>query len=377
MHTRHMRLRSAAGMSLVELMVSITIGVMLMTGLVAVFNSSGEARRELEKSGQLIENGRYAVSLLFEDLHHAGFYGHFYRLGDALAALPDPCEVAGTGNTDDLEAATAMPIQGYAAADIDSLPDIDSTTTCETALLTDANLKLGSDIVIIRRADTAVFTGAAEAKDIYLQANSRAMNLLVGNASATVPAKAANNATQTMEKYPDKGSQCSSDTDKCADTRKYRVHVYFVAPCSFGTGANNVCQDGDDEVPTLKRLELGSDGTSTLMEIMPLVEGVEYMKVEYGIDTTPTDVNGATGLAGDGVPDEYKDEPAVGEWPLVVSVRIYILARNVTGTVEYSDAKTYQLGAMSAGPFEDTFKRRLFHTEVRPMNLAGRREIPK
>ncbi|MBI2994030.1 MAG: PilW family protein, partial [Gammaproteobacteria bacterium] len=174
------------------------------------------------------------------------------------------------------------------------------------------------------------------------------------------------------------GSDCADgDTSKCADTRKYHVHVYFVAPCSFGTGAQGVCQSGDDEVPTLKRLELGSDGSDTVMEIVPLVEGVEYMKVEYGIDNSPTDVNDATGLAGDGVPDTYKSSPSVAEWPLAVSARIHVLARNVTGTVEYSDAKTYQLAGMTAGPFGDTFKRRLFSTEVRPMNLAGRREIPK
>lgn len=378
-----------SGMTLIELMVAVTIGAILMTGLVAVFNNSGEARRELEKSGQLIENGRYAVNLLYEDLRHAGFYGHYYKLGDPPGALPDPCEIT---NTTDLKNALAMPIQGYRATLLANRPDVTGTTCDDKGLLTTANTKAGSDILVIRRADTAllagtmtdpddgtliVATGTPINKEVYVQANNRDAFIQIGNPSAGVidptntGAKAADNTAQSLKKYPNKS------VDTWADIRKYRVHVYFVAPCSFGTGANGVCQTGDDEVPTLKRLELNSSGTATQMEIVPLVEGVEYMKVEYGVDSSPTTVNGSTGLAGDGVPDGYEPEPDLAEWPLVVSARVHILARNLAITAGHKDEKSYVLADVTPGPFDDAFKRHVFNTEARPMNLAGRREIPK
>ncbi len=55
--------------------------------------------------------------------------------------------------------------------------------------------------------------------------------------------------------------------------------------------------DGGSPIPTLKRLELTTSGFS----IVPIAEGVEYMKIEYGVDNSPSTTNASTGLIGDGV----------------------------------------------------------------------------
>ena len=82
----------AAGFSLVELMVSMAIGLMLLATLLVVFANASSARGELERSSRQIENGRYAVELLSDDLRVAGYYGEV-NVGAlaAPAALPDPC----------------------------------------------------------------------------------------------------------------------------------------------------------------------------------------------------------------------------------------------------------------------------------------------
>ncbi|MBI1732630.1 MAG: PilW family protein [Gammaproteobacteria bacterium] len=358
-----------AGFSLLELMVSITIGAILMTGMVAMFNSSGETRRELEKTGSLIENGRYAIGLLYDDLRHAGFYGQFYDTGDAPATEPDPCETANLGT---LKTHIAMPIQGYRAATSSTQAPIVAASTCdEDGVLPASNFVAGSDILVVRRADTEVFTGNPTAGRIYLQANARDLNLLLGNSGANVPtATADNNATASLKKYPSKG------TATPADTRLYRVHVYFVAPCSYGSGANDTCTAADDDVPTLKRLELSASGGATAMTISSLVEGVQRMKVEYGMDTVPNTVNLTTLLIGDGMPDNYVTAPALADWPGVVSVRVNLLLRSTQATQDYTDSKQYNLGGVLAGPFGDKFRRRVYSTEVMPVNIAGRREIP-
>jgi type IV pilus assembly protein PilW len=358
-----------SGFSLLELMVSITIGVILMTGMVAMFNSSGEARRELEKTGTLIENGRYAINLLYDDVHHAGFYGQFYDLGDAPAVAADPCEVA---NLAQLKTDIALPIQGFRAATLAAQAGIVAASTCdEKGVLPASNFVAGSDILVIRRADTAVFTGAPTANVVYAQANARDLNLLIGDASANVPTTTADNdGTASLPRYP------SKTVATPADTRKYHVHVYFIAPCSYGSGAKGTCTADDDGVPTLKRLELDVDGGVTAMKIVALVEGIELMKVEYGLDTIPATVNLTTGLIGDGMPDSYVATPSLTQWPGVASVRIFLLTRSTQATQDYRDTKQYDLGGVLAGPFGDKFRRRVYSTEVLPVNMAGRREIP-
>lgn len=98
------------GFSLVELMVALTIGLFLLGGLATIFMNSSEANHELQKTAQQIENGRYAIATLSQDLRLAGFYGHFHELPSAPAALPDPCETASTTN---LYNALVYPVQGY------------------------------------------------------------------------------------------------------------------------------------------------------------------------------------------------------------------------------------------------------------------------
>lgn len=361
----------SAGLSLIELMIALAISSALMLGLTATFKNSSDSQRALEKSSQLIENGRYATNLLYDDLRHAGYYSYYYQLGSPPAAMPDPCE---TTSLTRLREAMAMPIQVYKAASLSARAVITSTptNTCDTDLLDDDNLEPGSDILIIRRADTAVFTGTPNDNEVYLQANSRVANLMFGNPASDVPADSADGVTANLKKYPGKASSTTM-----AETRKYRVHVYFIAPCSLGSGAGGVCTSGDDSVPTLKRLELGTDGTNTSMNIVPLVEGVEYMKFEYGIDNSPSTVNPLTGLEGDGTPDVYVTEPTAAQLPLVVSIQAHLLARSPDATSGYSDEKVYTLAGVSVPASHDEFKRHVFTTEVRSMNLGGRREIPE
>ncbi|MBI2969609.1 MAG: PilW family protein [Gammaproteobacteria bacterium] len=379
-----------SGLSLLELMVAITIGGILMTGLVVTFNNSSDSRRELEKAGNLIENGRYAISLIYDDLRHAGYYGHIYDVGDVPGSLPDPCETSSTAN---MLAALPLSIQGYTAANLTTArPNISATTCDDKGLFTNANLSPGSDILVIRRADTGLFagssadgtttivTGTPTTGEVYIQANMREGLIQIGNSGAgtvnpsSAGSKTADNQAQSLKKFPSKTSPTT-----WADTRKYRVHVYFVAPCSFGSGTNGVCQASDDSVPTLKRLELTTSGSGTIMQVMPLVEGVQLMKAEYGIDTSPAALNTTTGYIGDGVPDSYitpPTEPTLANLSNVVSVRVHLLIRSTDATQGFSDSKQYLLAGSTAGPFNDTFKRHVYMTEARPMNMAGRREIP-
>ncbi len=171
---------NCSGLSLVELMVALTIGMLLLAGLVAIFMNSSEANRELRKTAQQIENGRFAIASISQDLRLAGFYGHFHELPPAPAALPDPCEVANTNNLHD---ALAYPVQGYRAADLTTVADVTGTTCIDKQLLNAANLKAGSDILVIRRASTAALapTATTVLNEVYVQATGKQAEIQLGN----------------------------------------------------------------------------------------------------------------------------------------------------------------------------------------------------
>ena len=74
------------GFSLIELMLAMTIGLLILAGLTTVFVNSSQSYGELRKTAEQIENGRYAIEYIAQDLRHAGFYGEFAALPDAPTA---------------------------------------------------------------------------------------------------------------------------------------------------------------------------------------------------------------------------------------------------------------------------------------------------
>ncbi|MFP3979597.1 PilW family protein [Marinobacter sp. KMM 10035] len=65
------------GLSLVELMIALLIGVLLLVGLFQVFNSNSESFRQNESSARVLESGRIATDILSRAIRNAGFFGCF------------------------------------------------------------------------------------------------------------------------------------------------------------------------------------------------------------------------------------------------------------------------------------------------------------
>src|SRR5688572_32219281 len=84
-----MNRRAQQGLSLLELMIALTIGLGLLAGLTSVFVNSSRSHTELARASQQIENGRFAIQTLQEDIWHAGYYGrHVAYTTSAPTALP-------------------------------------------------------------------------------------------------------------------------------------------------------------------------------------------------------------------------------------------------------------------------------------------------
>lgn len=344
--------RRQAGLSLMELMISITIGLFLLVGLSTVFMTSNRTYIDLSRASQQIENGRFAVQVLGDDVALAGFYGRYALQLTVPGALTDPCEIDPAAAST-LRTAAAFPIQGYNALSGDP-----SGWTNGPSCLSDANHLDGTDVLVVRRADTAETAVASlVAAQVYIQANADPTN----SSNPVIKAGVATN-------FPLK----NKDPAITAPIRKYHVHIYFVAPCSIPSGGvGTACtssSDGGNPIPTLKRLELTIDPSDSTrkMLLVSLVEGIENFQVDYGVDTDA-----------DGVPNgNYLTLPAaVADWANVVAVRLNVLARNLEPTTGFTDTKVYAMGAGGTVTGAGSYKRHVYNAVVRLVNPSSRREL--
>lgn len=370
-------LRYSHGFSLVELMVSITIGLFLILGLSTLLVNSSHTRTELEKASRQIENGRYATQLLRDAITHAGYYGEYSCQSDStsptlctptspptpLTALPDPCltTLAGLSHTRGLP----LPIQGY---------DSSSLTTAVPTCVGSANYRAGTDILVIRRANTNITATASIVNGkIYIQANP--VGYAIANRSGgTWSYVGTSVGSDDLNVTGAVALPLTKKDGTSADVRNYVVQIYFISPCSIPAGGGSSCTGASDDngkpIPTLKMVEISTDGTNPVMSApVPLVEGIDNLQLDFGIDTDS-----------DGAPNSFSTcststACSITDWSNMVAIRVNLLARNTEQTVGYSDTKQYDLGlAGLTTAANDAYKRHAYSILVRANNPSGRRE---
>lgn len=326
--------RRAQGLTLVELMVGMVLSLFIAAALGTLVVNMGRAHTELERSSRQIENGRYAIELLSEEIKLAGYYSDVSQ-AEAAYVTPNACEtvIANLGwSASPLRAPT--PLEGFTGdGDVPACVTDNSSHVPRTALLA------------LRRLSSQTTPAAAVAgSNAYLQTSQC-------HSDPFMPALVAssNPADFTLQNLT---------CDAITPVRRYLSRIYFVAPCSDCARA--------DGIPTLKRLELNGG----VWQETALAEGIEEVQYEYGFDTDD-----------DGAPDQFRTalDGVVGspmnDWSNVMAVRMWVVSRTTEGSRGYTDTKTYQLGAHgSRGPFNDDFKRRVYTTVVRLQNPAGWRQ---
>ena len=338
----------STGVTLVELMIAVTIGLLVLGTMSALFAANSRTRAEIERAGQQVENGRFALDLLRDDVRQAGFFGGF----SGTAQLTSPC-VPRTGvaltaanlGWDPATGRTPPAIHGYPAT------EIPAADTCLS------NAKSGSDVLIVRSVESAAVsvamaTGASFANDWYLQASTCA-NAAID--PATTPFVVAPGGAGAATRFTLHEKDCVTP----APLWRLVVRAFYVGRCS-------VCSGAGDGIPTLRMVELsGSSATSAAV-----VEGIEAIRVDYAFD-----------FSGAGRVDALRrcraavDPCSATDWPRLAAVEIHLLARSLATSAGHRDAKTFDLGlAGTAGPFDDGYRRRLYAAQIAVPNLTGPRE---
>ena len=349
-HTRHMpsvhRFPShrSAGVSLIEVMVAIVIGLFLLGGVTQVYLVSKQTYRFQEDLARLQESGRFALEILSKDLRMAGYIGctTAAAFANAIAGAPG-----------DWRFDFSHAIYGY-----DNGP-----TGFPSEFQTDAHS--GTDALVVMRGDSEqsylVKTQASATAAIEL---ATAHNLAQGDTvlvtDCTQSALFRKSGTSTSDVEHATGTNCDArlgGTYDCDDVSTAINYSYGPDARVMGTSikAYYVGDSEQPNVPALFRERLLASGGTQAEE---LVQGVENMQVLYGVDTDATP---------DGVANQYKAAGTVTstEWPNVVSVRIALLMRSANEVASSPQTYWYQDASHTPG---DRYLRREFATTVRLRN---------
>src|SRR5688572_19106391 len=165
-----------AGLSLVELMVAMTISLLILGALVALFTNTSRSNREFARANGMIESGRLAIQVLEADILHAGYWGTYVAAFDDQTAngvpldaptlVPDPClaydPAVWTENSNYVRSLIGVPMQAY-----------DDATVC-AGVITDR--LAGTDVLVVRHAENCVPGGSPNCEPLvagrlYFQAS--------------------------------------------------------------------------------------------------------------------------------------------------------------------------------------------------------------
>lgn len=376
------------GFTLVELMISMTIGLLIVSGMLALFGNLSRNNGELSKTNGVIENGRFALQLLESDIMHAGFWGGYIPRFDDLrykevpstnghvpTAVPDPCLAYDVATWTDAYKTNliGIPIQAY---EVPSAPGVPPIPVCADATLGPVlNPKPQTDVLVVRYAqkcgDDCLRVSPTTAGPLYFQ---------MQRCGTTLPTPGYKIA-QTSLDMQEMNCQAAAPSEM----RLLTSNIYFI-------------QDING-IPTLMRSRFGmKSGLPAYENAEALIEGIEGFRVEFSLDNR-SDTNDpvkfdeaivwadSTNLTspknrGDGQPDgaTLRCTNAVpctaAQLMNAVAVKVSVLVRSTQGSPGYTDTKTYNLGGTQLGPYNDNIKRHVFTQSIRLHNVASRRETP-
>jgi type IV pilus assembly protein PilW len=358
------------GLSLVELMVGLTIGLMLTLGLFTLIASSSQAFKVQDDFARMQENATAAMRYLGDSLRLAGFYGY------ATVPTNVSTDIGGVNVTSDCGSAANPPAANWALSVSSPLSGYNGLTNLTVngvfPCIKSINFASGptanpNPILVTRSAGgfriasgTILKQQPNYATSVYVQSDPNAgLVFLGGNFDALA-------ASLQTRKLP------VSSGGGDVDIFEYHTYVYYLRPCSRPAGGGPDCtgptDDSSSPLPTLVRQEL----VGTAMTEVPLVEGIDMINYQYGVDSN-----------GDGVPDFYILTPVATDWVNVVSVKVSMVVRSLALSREYDDSqkqydlvgdgKTALYSCTAYPPPACNYKRKVFSRTFQLCNIAQRR----
>jgi type IV pilus assembly protein PilW len=306
-----------AGLSMIELMIAMVIGLILTAAVLQVFVGSRVTYSMQSGLAKLQENGRFATQYLSRDLRKAGFMGCSTNNSLANTVIDDGSDVwdfidfsnvlSGEDNVDGTASyGTADPRSPLVGTDVVIIKyaDSDGGCTVEDHNPTAASVRCelphafqkGDVLIVSDCSHTAVFqqsntnNNATTATVVHNTGNATPGNCTKGLGLPVL----CGTANGTAYTFP-----------PGASVLQLRAYRFFVANNDYG------------EPSLYRQSSSNSSGTLGFAEPIELVEGVEDLQISYGEDT-----------GSDSKPDRYVVAGTVSDFDDVVAVRINLLIQS-------------------------------------------------
>ncbi|PCJ30330.1 MAG: hypothetical protein COA90_09735 [Gammaproteobacteria bacterium] len=345
LHTRQ------TGLTLIELMISVVLGLLLVTGLITIFTGNNQTYRVTEAHSRLQDNARFALDVLSKNVRTAGFSGcrpieHMEVLiiaNDLLdkEMLPETIihgnEATGANWSPNISTDLDDVIEGTDVITIQHGISCGASLT-ESISNTDADISIFAHSCGFKINDTAMIADCTDAHIFKVTDVSSATGIEHAIADTTQNPKVIGNITPHFctSDASDAAGNCLDDKlyNYDAELFKFAFTSYFIR---LGAGGS----------PSLWKFEHTSN------RAFELIEGIEDMQIVYGLDTNNDDTV-----------DSYENAQTVenlSQWDQVVSARISLLAQTLENNLTTSDQIVSYNGAPVTG---DGKLRRVFSSTI-------------
>lgn len=321
----------ANGFTIVELLVSVVVGLVLAGGIVTVFSNS---RHSFDRDSNIVrmqDDARQAIRELSHDLSMAGFWADLLApqmvVPDGALNVAADCGPAGIANWIYQPVVTGA----FASQSIAAVDNATAATATANFSCLGADVVPGTDIIAIKRVAGAEAPAGLTAGSVYLRSNGT-LGLLYQEPVA---------APAIVVPLPFKDWE-------------YRPSIYYV---------RNFAVDPADGIPTLCRKVLRYSANPTI-DTECLAQGVENLQIEFGLDTN-----------GDGAADSFVANPTPAQMADAISAEIYVLTRSATPDFRYTNDKTFDISNAPSYVPADNFYRRVFSVSVVLRNLRALRML--
>lgn len=295
-----MKIIKQGGVGLIEIMISIVVGLFLVFGLTTVLVDSSKSYNIQNDLARLQENARFAIEFMARDIRMAGYFGCVVSSRVTNILSNSGGDIFDVSNP--IEGFEQDQAQWKPSSSIDAINLVNSNTDAITlrfavpgsrAPIQSAMTNLYDAVAVSSPSpfsvDSIVTVGDCDAADVFQI--TAINNGALAHGTGTTPGNADVNLSRLYQ-----GSAATS-------VMSLRSVRYFIA-------------DNADGVPTLRREIINDGGTVTYSE--DVVEGIENLQFLYGEDTD-----------GDSAPNSYVEAHAVGNWRNLVTVQVGVLARSI------------------------------------------------
>ena len=354
------KFKQQAGLSLVELMIAMVLGLLLSGVAIQIFASNKSTYRLENELSRLQENGRFIVENMVKDIRMAGYNGCTSRTDNftvnIIAEAPIPFTIDGTDS-----------IRGYNNNNTGWLPAIDVGINLNDADNPDTTVVQGTDVLNIQRAANcgAHVAGTMAPSNVNLEVTSpngcdfeQNQVVMVTDCTAADVYQVSNDAEMAIASgkqtvsHSDGGGTGPNTTDDLskaygADSLlfKWQSNSYFI-----GTSPNSA-------QPALFKSAWNPDADTDIDEddftVFELADGIEDMQLLYGEDT-----------GGDEYADVYVTANNVTDWSNVISVRINLLLRSIEQVTTEPRSIVFNGNTVNSGSGADRRLRMAYTTTV-------------